>query len=51
MVGYDVRAGHPKLSDYMDLVKSRLQPHYDQVHSIVYMTKQKLSKLKESQGV
>jgi len=41
MVTYDVRAGHPKLAAYMDRVKQDLQPHYDDVHSIVRKTTKK----------
>ena len=41
MAGYDVRDNRPIISAYMDLVKSKLNPHYDEVHSIVYKTKQK----------
>jgi len=36
MAGYDVTEGRPVLKEYMTRVKSELQPHYDDVHKIVY---------------
>ena len=33
---YDVTEGRPVLKEYMERVKSELQPHYDDVHAIVY---------------
>ena len=36
MAGYDVTEGRPVLKEYMERVKSELQPHYDDVHTIVY---------------
>jgi hypothetical protein len=31
---YDVRAGRPVLSAYLERVKAQLNPHYDDVHSV-----------------
>ena len=36
MAGYDVTEGRPVLKEYMERVKSELQPHYDDVHAVVY---------------
>jgi len=36
MAGYDVYKGHPKIAQYFTTVKAKLQPHYDDAHSIVY---------------
>ena len=33
---YDVTEGRPVLKEYMERVKSELQPHYDDVHAVVY---------------
>lgn len=41
MAGYDVRKGRPILAEYMNRVKSDLNPHYDDVHKIVYMMTKK----------
>jgi hypothetical protein len=52
MAGFNVRKNRPILTAYMDLVKSRLNPHYDEVHYYVYRTTKKyyegLKKEKES---
>jgi len=40
LAGYDVRDGRPILSEYMKRIKEELNPHYDDVHAVVYqMTK------------
>ena len=36
MAGYDVTKDRPVLAKYMETVKSELNPHYDDVSSIVY---------------
>jgi hypothetical protein len=36
MAGYNVLEGHPKIAAYKENVKSKLNPHYDDAHSIVY---------------
>jgi glutathione S-transferase len=41
MAGYEVRKGRPILTAYMELVRSRLQPHYDEVHSIAHKIRDK----------
>jgi len=41
MAGYDVYEGHPKISKYMQNVKSRLEPHYSDAHSIVHKLQKK----------
>ena len=38
---YDVRKGRPILAEYMNRVKEDLNPHYDDVHKIVYMMTKK----------
>lgn len=44
MAGYDVKQGHPKITEYMERVRERLQPHYDDAHDVVRKV-QKASKL------
>lgn len=34
--GCDVTEGRPKLGAWMNRVKERLQPHFDEAHAIVY---------------
>ena len=41
MAGYDVRKGRPILEEYMNRVKEDLNPHYDDVHKVVYMMTKK----------
>lgn len=41
MAGYDVKKDRPILTAYMELVRSRLQPHYDEVHSVCHKIKAK----------
>jgi hypothetical protein len=41
MAGYDVRKDRPILTEYMDRVKADLNPHYDDVHKVVYMMTKK----------
>ena len=41
MAGYDVRKGRPILEEYMQRVKEDLNPHYDDVHKVVYMMTKK----------
>lgn len=41
MAGYDVRKDRPVLAAYMDRVKAELNPHYDDVHSLVYKMRDK----------
>ena len=41
MAGYDVRTGRPILAEYMNRVKEDLNPHYDDIHKIVYRMKEK----------
>ncbi len=36
MAGLDVREGRPILADYMKRVREELNPHYDDVHKVVY---------------
>lgn len=38
MAGYDVREGHPRISEYMERVKGRLEPHYEDAHAVVRVT-------------
>lgn len=38
MAGYDVRKGNPRISEYLERVRQRLQPHYDDAHSAVRQT-------------
>ena len=38
---YDVTASRPVLKAYMTRVKDSLQPHYDDVHKIVYSMRDK----------
>ncbi|ODN03559.1 Glutathione S-transferase theta-2 [Orchesella cincta] len=33
--GYDVKENHPKLQEYLERVRGGLQPHYDDVHSML----------------
>jgi len=35
MAGFDIREGHPKITEYMNRVRERLQPHYDEAHEMV----------------
>ena len=35
IAGYDIRAGRPILSAYMDRVKTELSPHYEDAHKIL----------------
>ena len=35
MAGYDPCEGRPKLKAWLDLVKSELNPYYDQAHTLV----------------
>ena len=37
MAGYDVKKDRPVLQEYMLRVKEDLNPHYDDVHKVVYM--------------
>jgi len=41
MAGYDIREGRGVLSAYLDRVKADLNPHYDDVHSMVYKMRDK----------
>lgn len=36
MAGFDVRTDRPVLEKYMDGIKAELQPHYDDVHAMIY---------------
>ena len=38
---YDVKKGRPVLAEYMNRVKEDLNPHYDDVHKVVYMMTKK----------
>lgn len=38
---HDVKANRPVLKEYMERIKSELQPHYDDVHKIVYQMRDK----------
>lgn len=40
MAGYDILKGHPKIATYMEKVKNKLQPHYDDAHKFVYKLQQ-----------
>jgi glutathione S-transferase len=42
MAGFDVRKGHPKIIEYMDRVRDRLNPHYDEAHDIVRKAEKRL---------
>jgi len=44
IVGYDVSKNHPKIGNYMDLVKKELDPIYGQVHDLAWSTGQKWQK-------
>ncbi|CAL8101514.1 unnamed protein product [Orchesella dallaii] len=35
MAGYNVRKGYPVVTQYMERVRQRLQPHYDDAHDVV----------------
>jgi len=39
--GFDVYKGHPKIKTYMESVRSRLQPHYDEAHVVLNRAKEK----------
>jgi len=41
MGGYDVKVGRPKIAKYMERVRQRLNPHYDDVHSVVHKIQKK----------
>ena len=41
VAGYDVRKGRPILEEYMNRVKEELNPHYDDVHKVLYMMTKK----------
>lgn len=36
IAGFDPRLGFPKIKRWMDAVRNKLNPHYDEAHSIVY---------------
>jgi len=44
MTGYDVKDGRPNIAQYMNRVRLDLQPHYDDVHSLVYKVKESYTK-------
>ena len=35
-IGYDIKAGRPRLAAWYERVKSRLQPHFDDVHKTIF---------------
>ena len=41
LAGYDVREGRPVLAEYMRRVQEELNPHYDEVHKVVYQLTKK----------
>lgn len=43
MAGYNVREGHPRISEYMERVRERLQPHYDDAHDVVRVTQKRFA--------
>jgi hypothetical protein len=38
---HDIKANRPVLKEYMERIKNELQPHYDDVHKIVYQMRDK----------
>lgn len=36
MAGYEPGAGRPKLQNWLNLVKQKTNPHYDDAHKILY---------------
>ncbi|GLV32972.1 Glutathione S transferase T3 [Carabus blaptoides fortunei] len=36
IAGFDPRDGFPKIRSWLDAVRDRLNPHYDEAHSVVY---------------
>ena len=43
-VNMDVREGHPVLAAWMERVKTRLEPQFDEAHKILHMVKKKFTK-------
>jgi glutathione S-transferase len=43
VAGFDVREGRPVLTEYMNRIRAELNPHYDEVHKILYMMKGKFA--------
>ncbi len=41
MAGFDVKAYNKTLGDYMGLVRSSLQPHYDEIHAMCHKIQKK----------
>ena len=43
-MGHDLTAGRPRVAGWIDRVKLRLQPHFDEVHNLLYVVKEKFAK-------
>ena len=41
--GFDVRVNRPVIKEYMDRVRTRMQPHYDIVHAEFYDLKKNMT--------
>ncbi len=46
--GEDIFQGHDKLRAYMDRVKLRLQPHFDEAHKYIYRLSDMMASKKQS---
>jgi len=50
IVGYNMREGRPNVSKYLDLVKSTLSPHYEDVHAMLYKATEKYKETAEKRS-